>query len=413
MTAEDELPLPRVPAARPNDPEDVSWALSTAEAMWVRGEHLEGIKWVRKAAAAASEVEDDERALELAKAASELASVVARRSLASVGEGTGLAGSAPSERSAASLALSGAPVSALPNTTRSHAPPAPSSAPSAAGAPGGVSPVRATPPRSAPPLPRPAQASGPPRSAPPAAAGPAASNPTGRAPPLPPARSEARQGPLPGRGILSNRASEKLKARRRSRENLEPEATKAGAGETAPHTAIDDVASARALSMPAEKAAGSVSVEISVEAPSGPLSGPRPEETVGGRVEPLPENGESPEPREKSTEEWDASPTQNLTGNGADHRLLRDEDGDRMTAFALPAAPSAPPPLPPLRGSQVPVHDPGIQTTQAVRVVVWRDANGVHVAPAGTVVSAIKIDAVLVVLEQGADLTAWLSQRER
>ena len=54
-----------------------------------------------------------------------------------------------------------------------------------------------------------------------------------------------------------------------------------------------------------------------------------------------------------------------------------------------------------------------IQTTQAVRVVVWRDANGVHVAPAGTVVSAIKIDAVLVVLEEGADLTAWLSQRER
>jgi hypothetical protein len=58
-------------------------------------------------------------------------------------------------------------------------------------------------------------------------------------------------------------------------------------------------------------------------------------------------------------------------------------------------------------------HDPEIQTSQAVRVVVWRDANGVHVAPAGTVVSSITIDAVLVVLEPSADLTAWLSQRER
>ena len=48
-------------------------------------------------------------------------------------------------------------------------------------------------------------------------------------------------------------------------------------------------------------------------------------------------------------------------------------------------------------------------TSQAVRVVVWRDANGVHVAPAGTVVSAITVEAVLVALEPHADLTAWLS----
>jgi len=50
MAAEDELRLPEVPEAKPEDPEDVSWALSTAEAMWARGDHLEGIKWVRKAA---------------------------------------------------------------------------------------------------------------------------------------------------------------------------------------------------------------------------------------------------------------------------------------------------------------------------------------------------------------------------
>ena len=58
-------------------------------------------------------------------------------------------------------------------------------------------------------------------------------------------------------------------------------------------------------------------------------------------------------------------------------------------------------------------HDPGIVTSQAVRVVVWRDANGVHVAPAGTVVSAITVDAVLVALEPNADLTAWLTQKGR
>jgi hypothetical protein len=44
---------------------------------------------------------------------------------------------------------------------------------------------------------------------------------------------------------------------------------------------------------------------------------------------------------------------------------------------------------------------------------VWRDAGGVHVAPAGTVVSAITVDAILVALEPHADLTAWLSKRNR
>src|SRR5262249_21115014 len=32
----DPLPLPQVPEPKPEDPEDVSWALSTAEAMWAR-----------------------------------------------------------------------------------------------------------------------------------------------------------------------------------------------------------------------------------------------------------------------------------------------------------------------------------------------------------------------------------------
>jgi hypothetical protein len=101
---------------------------------------------------------------------------------------------------------------------------------------------------------------------------------------------------------------------------------------------------------------------------------------------------------------WDGSTTK----RGSEDAEL--PEGDRLTAFAMAAAPIVTA-APPVRPPQSTIHDPEIQTSQAVRVVVWRDASGVHVAPAGTVVSAITIDAVLVVLEEGADLTAWLSQR--
>jgi len=106
------------------------------------------------------------------------------------------------------------------------------------------------------------------------------------------------------------------------------------------------------------------------------------------------------------------SPTQNLTGDEMDQGVNR---GDRATtAFALPVAvPSPVVTVPVPRVTPNAIHDPHIQTSQAVRVLVWRDANGVHLAPAGTVVSAITIDAVLVALEPSADLTAWLSKRER
>ena len=399
MAAEDELALPQVPEAKPNDPEDVAWALSTAEAMWARGDHLEGIKWIRKAAEAASEVEADERALELAKAASDLATIVARRSRASIGDGPGLAGGAPPELF--SPTSSGQPVSSMPTTTRSHLPPAPSSglssSPPAPALPSPSSPPPFSP-RSSPPIPLPSMVSRPPRS--PQAAAPL----SGRPRPL--ATTDTRQGPQVGRGILSNRsASEKvIKARRRSRENLEAEAHAAAVVETAPQTAIDGETADRALSAldGDDTVVGGAALPLaSRPARRRPPDG---EATVVVRPE------EIKGPREKSAEEWDASPTQNLSGDEMDQHLSA--DGDRKTAFAVPA-PLPPAVPPPVRASQVTVHDPEIQTTQAVRVVVWRDANGVHVAPAGTVVSAIKIDAVLVVLEEGADLTAWLSQRER
>ena len=69
--------------------------------------------------------------------------------------------------------------------------------------------------------------------------------------------------------------------------------------------------------------------------------------------------------------------------------------------------------LPPMRPREPSKHpmDPELLATQAVRVVVWRTPDGVRVAPAGTVVSAIACDAVLVALDPTADLSAWLTNK--
>jgi hypothetical protein len=257
-----------------------------------------------------------------------------------------------------------------------------------------------------------------------------------RAPPRPLATSDARQGPQAGRGILSNRTAPEAssgkspKARRRSRENLDVEARAAGVLETSPHGALDDDAAARALrnEVGEDTAVGVDPRNIGDGAPERSAaanattkmrrrSRPEPDPTVVGSIDDLvaAERGE----RQRSAAEWDASPTQNLTGEELADRMHdgdRVSDGDRQTAFQMQAiipasTSSVAPPAP--RAPQSTVHDPEIQTSQAVRVVVWRDGNGVHIAPAGTVVSSITIDAVLVVLEPTADLTAWLSQRER
>lgn len=106
----------------------------------------------------------------------------------------------------------------------------------------------------------------------------------------------------------------------------------------------------------------------------------------------------------KRAADWDHAPTQSLSSADLEEMT----QGDRMTAIANKPA-SIAPPRPPSKT----VHDEEIVTTQAVRVVVWRDGNGVHVAPAGTVVSAITVDAVLVGLAPETDLTAWLSRRDR
>lgn len=393
----DELGLPEVPEAKPDDIEDVSWALSTAEAMWARGDHLEGIKWVRRAAEAASEAEDDLRALELAKAAADLTGLLNRKN------------------SRASIDLE--EVEPMSEDPAAAPPPVPSARPKTdkpavpRSGPASVTKQVNTPSR--PPAPLPSQStSQPPRGK------PLGTN-SGRGSQRPSARVSER--PPPSR-------------RRRSRENLDELARQA----------LGEGRSQELPWNPAETAESAGLRDPTAVSHIDDLP-PRP---AGARGE-----------RGKSAMEWDASPTQNLTGDlptlGSSPSV---DDGDRKTAIAMPVSsrpadrPATNPPatvaashlpLPPvpatdqdLRGDRLSdveprpafartlehphvqrnatsLADPAIQTSQAVRVVVWRDGAGVHVAPAGTVVSAITVDAVLVALEPNADLTAWLSPKNR
>ena len=65
----DGASIPEVVAA---DLDDTRWALDTASTLWSQGDRREALRWVRRAAEAAAEGEQDSRALELAKAGAEL-----------------------------------------------------------------------------------------------------------------------------------------------------------------------------------------------------------------------------------------------------------------------------------------------------------------------------------------------------
>jgi hypothetical protein len=109
------------------------------------------------------------------------------------------------------------------------------------------------------------------------------------------------------------------------------------------------------------------------------------------------------------TEEMDAWPTQSLVGDdladSADEKtrigVPAYEASAKLASEASVVEQLAPPP----QASS----NPALRPSQAVRVVVWRAADGVHVAPQGTRVAAISVDAVLVALDPSADLAAWLS----
>ena len=69
-----------IPPVLSTDTEDVGWALQTAEALWKRGERVDAIVWLRRAAQAAGESDDDTRAMMLARSAAELTDRLAAHS---------------------------------------------------------------------------------------------------------------------------------------------------------------------------------------------------------------------------------------------------------------------------------------------------------------------------------------------
>jgi hypothetical protein len=300
-----------VPTAKKDDIEDVAWALQTAEATWSRGDHADALKWIRRAAEAASEAEKDDRALELAKAAADVASLLADR-----------------------------PTTVIPAPAL-HVPPPPPFISTAA---------------SPPPPPSPAAAR-------PATAAPTPSKvATTAAPPLP---RPGQRGPIP------QRVQGPVPASRRGGRRSSP-------------SFIDD---ASVIADAPRARRGSTTNETKKR---GRLSKPAHEE-VGP-----PETARHP-PAEGG-EQW---PTAALIGD--------DEDDGQHTRIGTPAyresareASARPPPM----GPPAP-----LQMSQAVRVVVWRAADGVHVAPAGTQVAAIGVEAVLVAMDPLADLAAWLSNK--
>lgn len=294
-----------IPAAKKSDHEDVAWALSTAESQWAQGERGEAIKWLRRAAEAASEVEDDSRALELAKAVAEI--------------------------------------------TASAPPAAPSSPPK---------PVEIPRP---PPTPKPTSVS-PPRPA------------TG-APPRPPSVAPKAPAAPMSRPAPSAPRAAALTQTRPSSAPKAPQPKRAGRKSIPPK---DDDRTDTDVAKKLESAA----TDKDATPPPPSAKDPR------SQMPTTP-----PAAAAVAATDADAWPTETMAGS--DLQGFENVGDTRV---------GAPPPLAPHP------HD-RLAASQAVRVIVWRDANGVHVAPAGTTVTAITVDAMLVAMDTSADLSAWLSRK--
>jgi hypothetical protein len=310
-----------VPATKKDDIEDVAWALQTAEAMWSRGDHGDALKWIRRAAEAASEAEADDRALELAKAAADVASLLADRP-------TTLAPPPPS----------GAPIPQAPPspliTTTSRPPPPPTP----------VSPASASKQH---------------------AAAPTASK-VAAAPAFP---KLGQKGPTPAR--VGGAMPPSKRGGRRSSPSFteETEVTKPHPMQAKARTSVTNETKRRGR--PSKPSADETATHA-------PITARHPNASV---------------------EEIDAWPTQSILDEDDESNHTRiGEPAYQETAKTASARPPAP-------------YVPPLVQTQAVRVVVWRGADGVHVAPAGTQVSAIAVEAILVAVDPGTDLAAWLSNK--
>ena len=276
-----------IPPPAPDDHDDVSWALSTAEATWKRGERADALKWLRRAAEAASEAGADDRALTLAKAAAELASE--------------LDGPRPAPPTAAKVLPAGRFDLQKPRV------------------------------------------------------------------PVSPARTHL-QGSSRGRVTPPQSNAENLAER---------------AIPPAPITAPDLERSAHLAA--AAKRSESTDTPMMVT-PSAPETPPAP--TVARSTA-------------ATTDDMDAWPTASHSG---DLMGFDETNHTRIGTSAYVEEARA--------GSADVTRSPfEARASQAVRVVVWRAPDGVHVAPHGTMVSAISVDAMLVALDPSADLSAWLSNK--
>ncbi len=178
---------PMVPEPKDDDPDEVADKLSIAMAMWARGDRSDALSWVRRAAESASDAELDMRALEIAKAASDLAAA-----LEPIGENAPTQTSAPAvadpappqpgSRPPGPVVPTASPTAARPPTRPPAAPPVQRSATQA--------PAAAARPRNtqAPPKSAPGAATKSVTTAPRAPSLPGSRVPGGKLPPLPPMR---------------------------------------------------------------------------------------------------------------------------------------------------------------------------------------------------------------------------------
>lgn len=102
-----------IPPAKPTDAEDVAWGLQTAASLWKRGERSDAVAWLRRAAQAANDAQDDDRALELARLAADLADVVAAQGTTMPGASNPEAAPIVDDSSEESTALDAIPKAAL------------------------------------------------------------------------------------------------------------------------------------------------------------------------------------------------------------------------------------------------------------------------------------------------------------
>jgi hypothetical protein len=400
-----------IPTAKKDDDEDVSWALSTAEAMWTRGEHHDAVKWLRRAAEAAAEAQADDRALELAKAAADLTSQVGMRAAPEVH--VQVPPPAPSRPPPLPPKATGSG----PPKSASAPPPKPTSTPPKSMAPGpkSVPPPKSIPaPKSIPPRPgsatarpgAPPPASGrsqPPPKPAPSAPGAAAMKPVAGAPaktPAPPRAPivatttglprSASGAPLPPARMRDEPTVTKTEPRR-SRRSSSHDLERPPVVRHAPDTEVTQ--------------------QVAVPHRRRRSSKPAPAEVAPPEPTPLPPASQAPTLDRATTEEMDAWPTLMSTTETFHEHEATHEEKTRIGAAAYVAevaqqAAEAPAPEPLLRTADGAYGRPH----QALRVVIWRSSDGLRIAPQGATPPGMSIEALLVALDPAADLTEWLKR---